>query len=129
MVNEPLYEYNIANLSVTRKRNDLLWNQYVCLAERVGSMLLDIYGEDEELQYNIQRQYINYAINVIEEQIYVFFKSKDKNNVLRQLCNEKHLENAARYVMKYGKNIKERIQAWMFAKKKVFLIDLWISKR
>ena len=129
MIDKPLYEYNIANQSATRKRNPHLWSQYVSLAEQVNHMLLAAYGEEEDLQYNIQRQYLNYAINVAEEQICVFLKGKEMRAALKRLCNDEHLRKASDYIMKRGKNKKDRMQAWLLSKQQAFLLSLWLDKR
>lgn len=129
VIDKSLYEYNIANQSATRKRNTQLWSQYVSLAEQVNNMLFAVYGEEEDLQYNIQRQYLNYAINVAEEQICVFLKGKEMRTALKRLCNDKHLRKASDYIMKRGKNKKDRMQAWLLSKQQAFLLSLWLDKR
>lgn len=129
MIDEPLYEYNIVNLSATRKQNQNLWHQYIKLNNRVSDILFRIYGQEDELVYNIHKQYMNFAINVAEEQICVYLNNIEKHGALRSLCDDNQLHNSCKYIIKNGKSIKEIIQAWIIFRKKVFLLNFWLDRK
>ena len=127
VVNEPLYEYNVANSSATRKRNQFLWQRYNVLLRREEALLTRLYGESASLEYNLHRQRINYAINVGEEQLCVFLNGAEAKRALKDLCSDPDLQESAGYIMKHGKNIKERLQAALVRGKFSGLIRLWLK--
>lgn len=127
VVNEPLYEYNVANTSATRKCNKSLWHRYRLLLQREEELLIRIYGESEALKYNLHRQRVNYAINVGEEQLCVFLESAEAKQALKALCSDPDLQKSAGYIMTHGKNIKERLQAALIRGKFAGLIRLWLK--
>lgn len=128
VVDEPLYEYNVANTSATRKKNPQLWNCYTELLQLEAEKLTAQYGESDELDYNFHRQTINYAINVAEEQICVFYKGNALHAALYDLCSDARVQKAAIYIVKYGKTLKERLQAMLIRGKRVRLIRLWLTR-
>ena len=127
LVNDPLYEYNVANASATRKQNKFLWQRYRVLLQREGELLVRLYGESESLNYNLHRQRMNYAINVGEEQLCVFLQGAEAKRALRELCSDPDLQESAGYMMKHGKNTKERLQAALIRGKFAGLIRLWLK--
>lgn len=127
VVNEPLYEYNVANASATRKQNKALWQRYCALLKREELLLVLHYGEREELRYNLHRQRINYAINVGEEQLCVFLEGAESRKALKALCADPDLQASADYILKQGKNIKEQLQALLIRGKFAGLIRLWLK--
>ena len=127
VVNEPLYVYNVANTSATRKQNKNLWQRYCVLMEKEKEMLLRLYGSDNALEYNLHRQRINYAINVGEEQFCVFMEKHEAKRALRELCSDTELRKAAEYILKYGKTAKERFQAALIRGKFAGLIWIWLK--
>lgn len=127
VVNEPLYRYNIANSSATRKQNKTLWQRYSTLLDWEKTLLNQHYGSGEDLEYNLHRQRINYAINVGEEQICVFMKCREAKNALKELCSDPKLQLSAKYIMRYGKGPKERIQAALFRGKLAGVIWHWLK--
>jgi hypothetical protein len=127
VVNEPLYEYNIANTSATRRQNKSLWQRYGVLLRREGELLCRLYGESADLEYNLHRQLMNYAINVGEEQLCVFLKGAEAKCALKALCADPELQASASYIMKHGKNAKERLQAALIRGKFAGLIRLWLK--
>ena len=127
VVNEPLYRYNIANSSATRRQNKALWQRYSSLIDREKVLLSRIYGSNESLEYNIHRQRINFAINVGEEQLCVFLKGRDAKKALKELCADPKLQTSAGYIMKYGKSTKERIQAALIRGRFAGVIWLWLK--
>ena len=127
VVNEPLYKYNIVNSSATRKQNKTLWHNYSLLLNRVEVLLCRIYGSNKDLEYNIHRQRINFAINVGEEQFCVFLNKRDAKKALKELCNDSKLKESARYIMKCGRCVKERIQATLILGKFAEVIWIWLK--
>jgi glycosyltransferase involved in cell wall biosynthesis len=127
VVNEPLYEYNIANSSATRKQNQQLWQRYSALLDAQGPLLREIYGDSPELNYNLHRQRINYAINVGEEQICVFRDKKEAKRELKALCADPGLRKSAAFLLKNGKTPKERLQAGLIRGGFAGLIRLWLT--
>lgn len=127
VVNEPLYEYNIANSSATRRQNKALWQRYGTLLEREEELLLRHYGCEEDLIYNLHRQRINFAVNVCEEQLCVFLRGTEAVRAIRQLCADPALEKSAGYLLKNGKRIKERLQAFLIRAKFAGAILLWLK--
>ncbi|MGM9658370.1 MAG: glycosyltransferase [Eubacteriales bacterium] len=128
MVNCPLYEYNITNISATRKQNKNLWDHYAKLSDCIGRQLTEIFPEDEELIYNLERQYLNYAINIAEEQICVFFKGHAVLRELKKLCEDTRLQQATAYVMRHGRSNREKLQAFMFRRSMTRAIRFWLKK-
>lgn len=128
VLDEPLYEYSISDLSATRKLNNDLWNQYKILLDQVGILLASIFGNISELEYNIQKQYINFAISFIEEQICICNHRSERIQKIKKLCSDEFLLKSSRYIMKNGKRKKDKFQAMLFALKSAFLIDLWLRK-
>ena len=126
VVDEPLYEYNVANTSATRKQNKELWLRYGSLLEKEKELLIQIYGYDQSLEYNLHRQRINYAINVGEEQICVFMERQAAKRELKDLCADESLQESAKFVLKYGKAAKERLQAALIRFKFAGLIWIWL---
>lgn len=126
-VNEPLYLYNVSTLSATRKRNPQLWDRYKNLLNESVKALRENFGENIDLQYNLCKQYINFAISVAEEQLCVFYSGKDLKKQLKSLCADPILRDASRYIMKNGHSLKVRIQALILYRKLVSLMSLWLS--
>ena len=129
MINRPLYEYNIANSSATRKQNRKLWDSYTKLSDYVGRQLTEMFPEDEELLYNLERQYLNYAINIAEEQICVFFKGHAMLRELKKLCADARLQQATAYVTQHGRSRRERLQALLFRRSMTRTIRFWLTKK
>lgn len=127
VVNEPLYRYNIANSSATRRQNKTLWQRYCALLDREEALLLAQYGSGQDLTYNLHRQRIYYAVNVGEEQLCVFLKGREAIQALRKLCADPNLQKSAKYLMKNGKNWKERMQAALIRGKFAEVIHLWLK--
>jgi hypothetical protein len=125
--NQPLYRYNIATSSATRRQNKTLWQCYSTLLDRVEALLVSQFGQSPDLIYNLHRQRINYAINVGEEQLCVFLKGREAVQALRQLCADPKLQNSAKYLIKHGKTIKERGQAALIRGKWATAILLWLK--
>ena len=129
MINRPLYEYNIANSSATRKQNRKLWEHYVTLSCCVAELLEEVFPAEAELTYNIQRQYLNFAINIAEEQFVVFFRGRQLLRELRQLCGDARLKQASSYVIKHGRNRREQLQAFFFRHGMVRTIRIWLTRK
>lgn len=127
-IDEPLYEYNVTNESATRKMNPLLWKQYSELNNRISKSLYEHYRNDDNVVYNVYKQYISFAISVIQEQIFVFVDKKERKQALKRLCHDGNLKQASMYIIKYGKTVKERIQAYMFYCNLTGLIRLWLDR-
>ena len=127
VVNEPLYAYNTANPSATRKQNQMLWQRYSALLERETLLMRQRYGGGDLLEYNLHRQRINYAINVGEEQLCVFLDRRAAVSALRGLCRDPRLQESAAYVMKHGRSLKERAQAALIRGKCAGLMRLWLK--
>ena len=127
VVNEPLYRYNIATSSATRRQNKTLWQRYSTLLDRVEGLLLSQYGHSPELHYNLHRQRIYYAVNVGEEQLCVFLNGKEAVRALRKLCADPALQKSAGYLVQHGKNMKERIQACLIRGKLAEALLLWLK--
>ena len=129
MVDRPLYEYNIANSSATRKQNRSLWDHYVKLSDCVGRLLTEMFPGDEELIYNLERQYLNYAISIAEEQICVFFQGKAMLRELKKLCADTRLQQATAYVTRHGRSRREQLQALLFRRSMTRAIRFWLTKK
>ena len=129
MVNRPLYEYNITNSSATRKQNRNLWAHYKKLSGCVAELLEEIFLPEAELTYNIERQYLIFAINIAEEQLVVFFQGKQLLRELKALCGDARLKQASSYVIKHGRNRREQLQAFFFRYGMVRTIRLWLTKK
>lgn len=127
VVNEPLYRYNIANSSATRRQNKSLWQRYCALLDREEALLLSQYGPGQDLNYNLHRQRIYYAVNVGEEQLCVFLKGREAVSALRLLCADPGLQASAKYLIKNGKSVKERIQAALIRGKLAEVLLLWLK--
>lgn len=127
VVNEPLYEYNIANASATRKQNKALWQRYSALLRQEALLLTRLLGDSQELRYNLHRQRLNYAINVGEEQLCVFLDGAESRKALRELCADSELQLSAGYLLKHGKTKKEQLQALLIRGKFAGLIRLWLK--
>ena len=72
-VNRALYQYNLGNISATRRVNPQLLNKYLEIVRRERLVFSD--KDDMELELNFQRQVLSYAINVIEEQVKIVCSS------------------------------------------------------
>lgn len=129
MVNRPLYEYNIANSSATRTQNRSLWDHYVKLSDCVGKLLTELFPGDDELVYNLERQYLNYAISIAEEQICVFFQGKAMLRELKKLCADTRLQQATSYVTRHGRSRREQLQALLFRQSMTRAIRFWLMKK
>lgn len=129
MVDRPLYEYNISNSSATRKQNRSLWDHYVKLSDCVGKLLTELFPGDEELTYNMERQYLNYAINIAEEQTCVFFQGQAMLRELKKLCADTWLQQATAYVTRHGRSRRERLQALLFRRSMTRAIRFWLTKK
>lgn len=128
VVDEPLYAYNVANASATRKQNRELWERYTQLLRLEAEKLTLQYGPSEELTYNLHRQAVNYAINVGEEQLCVFRRGREARRAIRALCGDEQLQTAAAYIAKHGRSLKERMQAILIKGRFAGLIQLWLTK-
>lgn len=129
MINKPLYEYNVCFESATRKRNPFLWREYSRLLENVNSILMSMYEGEAELLYNVHKQYLNYAINVIEEQYSLIANQKERYKEIEKLCKDENVNTAAQYIMTHSYKIKDKVQAFLFSKQIVVLLDFWICRR
>ena len=129
MVDRPLYEYNIANSSATRKQNRSLWDHYVKLSDCVGKLLSELFPGDEELLYNLERQYLNYAINIAEAQICVFFQGQAMLRELKRLCADTRLQQATAYVMRHSRSRRELLQALLFRRSMTRAIRFWLTTK
>lgn len=108
-VREALYEYHIEGSSATRGIRLELWQQYKVLLEEVNRILVPLFGEESDYKYNINRQYINYAISTIEEQIIpncLWDKSR-KIKEIENLCRDEKIKEAATYIKHNFKNKKD----------------------
>lgn len=128
LVNRPLYHYNIANVSATRKRNEALWQRYKLLMTCVEAQLRQDFGDSAELRHNVERQYLHYAISVAEEQICPFLKGKACRKALRELCRDVRLRKATADVLRHG-NAKEKVQALLFRCGQTMLLERWLRSK
>lgn len=129
MVDRPLYEYSITNTSATRKQNPSLWGHYVKLSECVGKLLMELFPGDDELVYNLERQYLNYAISIAEEQICVFSQGKAMLRELKKLCSDTRLQQATAYVTRHSRSRREQLQALLFRQSMTRAIRFWLMKK
>jgi hypothetical protein len=62
-----------------------------------------------------------------EEQLCIFLKGREAVSALRQLCADPALQESAKYLMRNGKSMKERIQAALIRGKFAEVLLLWLK--
>ncbi|MCQ2353513.1 MAG: glycosyltransferase [Clostridia bacterium] len=127
VVNEPLYMYNVSSSSATRKQNKKLWERYKDLLGKSVDTLTERFGNSEDLEYNRHKQAINFAVSYAEEQLCVFYSGKELKSKLKELCSDPLLHESSGFILKHGKEKKEKIQAFLWYNKLLSAITFWLN--
>ena len=128
IVNEPLYNYDIRNVSATRNKNRSLFSEYLILMDYIRETIKNKYEKDKDYKYNVWHQYLNYAISVLEEQTFEFERDKRAKRILHEIFGEPHIMAASKYMFRRGRTFKLRMQGYLFMTKQYWLIKRWLKK-
>ena len=113
-VDKALYCYNMGDASATRRINPELMEKYLTIVQYAKS-LLDM-RVDDELELNLNRQIMYYAINVIEEQVPLYSNKVEKYRLIKALCENEDIHSAVSKVFSNSSVFKERFEAFLFRK-------------
>lgn len=129
-VDEPLYLYNVANTSATRRQNPKLWDCYKRLVAESYERLRDGCPETQqpELERNMHQQTLHFAIGIVEEQFLPFYSGSELRRKIRELCRDRQLTESASFIALYGTSLKKRLQAALFRANAALLLEKWLKK-
>ena len=106
--------------------NPRLLDKYLEILDHVSQILSE--PGNRELQHNLNRQALSYAINVIEEQGRLMHSQAEKRRLIREVCNNPSVHKAACDLLSLSSPFKDLVQALLFARPCVSLLNYWLAK-